>query len=308
MSIRAKILLGCLNLACVTIVLGLLARSNEIRLGATAAQIYDQAFMSMSYLRSAQNTLLAVSRDLVLPGDTTRGTCGSVSPARWRISTWRGSARCRLPGARSPRACDPSSWRSGAMIAREPAPDLIERVRDIEADFDTAVEVYAGDGYRDRRAIDLLVRAHRAAHLGRHRRIAARGAGHHDHAQPGDRALDAARGADRDLDRRRQARQRDPPRRPQRDRASSRGPGHHADEHRRQHGAHPGADGGAGLQPCQRKLGAAGEVRGGAEQHDAGPVHVRPRRAAPGPQPALRRDVRRAAPRPPPPPRRCQPR
>ena len=157
MSIRAKILLGCLNLACVTIVLGLLARSNEIKLGTTAAQIYDQAFMSMSYLRSAQNTLLGVSRDLALPKDATGALQQRIAGAVEDLDV--AGERAMSPAGRAISArLRPKLVAFGAMIARAPAQDLIERVRDIEADFDTAVEVYAGDAYRDRRAVDLLVR------------------------------------------------------------------------------------------------------------------------------------------------------
>ena len=68
MSIRAKILLGCLSLTLVTVMVGALTRSAQSELGAVAFRIYDEAFMSMSYLRSAQNALLGVGHDLAAGG------------------------------------------------------------------------------------------------------------------------------------------------------------------------------------------------------------------------------------------------
>ncbi len=156
MSIRAKILLGCLSLTLVTIVLGLLARSAQIELGTAAAQIYDEAFMSMNYLRSAQNMLLGVSRDLALPGARPEdlrlrviNATEDVDIAHARAMSTRGrqiSARLR-----------PEIAAFGEMIGNTDQRTEVNQLHAIEADFDTAVEIYAGDGYRVRHAVDLLV-------------------------------------------------------------------------------------------------------------------------------------------------------
>ena len=156
MSIRAKILLGCLSLTFITIIVGLLARSAEVELGTTAAQIYDQAFMSMSYLRSAQNTLLGVSRDLALPGavpsDLQQRVAGAVEDLDVAAERAMSSGGHTISTRLRPRIVA-----LGTMIGATPAPELLAYIRSIEAEFDIAVEVYAGDGYRDRRAVDLLV-------------------------------------------------------------------------------------------------------------------------------------------------------
>ncbi len=160
MSIRARILLGCLSLTFITIVVGLLARSAEVELGTTAAQIYDKAFMSMSYLRSAQNTLLGVSRDLALPGQV---PAGQVPDLRQRIDSAVddldvANERATSPGARAISThLRPRIVSVGDMIGTVPDAELLAYIHGIEADFDTAVEIYAGDGYRDRHAVDLLV-------------------------------------------------------------------------------------------------------------------------------------------------------
>ncbi len=156
MSIRARIFLACLSLTFITVVVGLLARSSEVELGTTAAQIYDQAFMSMSYLRSAQNTLLGVSRDLALPGAVAADLQTRVASAVEDLDV--ASERAMSPGGHAVAAhLRPRIVALGAMIGITPESDLLAYIRGIETEFDTAVEVYAGDGYRDRRAVDLLV-------------------------------------------------------------------------------------------------------------------------------------------------------
>ena len=156
MSIRAKILLGCLSLTFITVVVGLLARSAEIELGITAAQIYDQAFMSMSYLRSAQNTLLGVSRDLSLPGNAPTDLQQRIASAVEDLDV--ANERAMSPGGHATSAhLRPRIVALGAMIGTTPEAELLAYIHGIEAEFDTAVEIYAGDGYRDRHAVDLLV-------------------------------------------------------------------------------------------------------------------------------------------------------
>ena len=54
MSIRLRILAGCLALTGLTGILGAYAQQAERELGALALRIYDEAFMGVSYLRSAQ--------------------------------------------------------------------------------------------------------------------------------------------------------------------------------------------------------------------------------------------------------------
>ena len=53
-SIRAKILMGCLALATLTAALGAYSQIAQRELAGLATTIYDDAFMGVSYLRSAQ--------------------------------------------------------------------------------------------------------------------------------------------------------------------------------------------------------------------------------------------------------------
>jgi hypothetical protein len=54
MSIRSKILSGCALLTLLTWLLGAYGQMTERDLGKLALNIYDDAFMGVSYLRSAQ--------------------------------------------------------------------------------------------------------------------------------------------------------------------------------------------------------------------------------------------------------------
>jgi hypothetical protein len=59
MSIRFKILFGCLSLTLITIGMGGFTQRSQQELGTIATRIYDEAFMAVSYLREAQNEFAA---------------------------------------------------------------------------------------------------------------------------------------------------------------------------------------------------------------------------------------------------------
>jgi diguanylate cyclase (GGDEF)-like protein len=156
MSVRTKILCGCLSLTLVTILVGGLSQRAQTSLGEGALRIYDRAFMSMSYLRSAQTTLMTLSRDLA---------AGSATPDT--VATQLGSALGDL-GVAKDRAMSPLGRQYAtqlqAVVAQLAAGldhDKVLPVRgdveQIERQFDESVEIYAGDGYRTRRAVEALV-------------------------------------------------------------------------------------------------------------------------------------------------------
>ena len=157
MSIAKKILLGCLSLTSVTIVFGLLAWSAQAELGTIAFRIYDEAFMSMSYLRSAQNTVVVLSRDLAL---------GRADPAKFaeQIASATGDLQVAHDRAMSKQGVKTAGRLQqdvaalGHDIERTHALPPPQQIEAIEDSFDEAVEVYAGDGYRARRAVTALVR------------------------------------------------------------------------------------------------------------------------------------------------------
>ena len=156
MSIRKKILFGCLSLTAVTLLFGLLARNTQAQLGDIAVRLYDEAFMSMSYLRSAQNTLTTVTRDIA---------DGSASSGELADRLGNALDDLRVAEERSLSI----KGRQAAGRLQTQLTEIIERMRsggdlpgrqhlaDIERYFDTAVEINAGDGFRSRRATGELV-------------------------------------------------------------------------------------------------------------------------------------------------------
>ena len=150
MSIRVKILLACLSLTAITIAFGVLARASQSELGGLAFRLYDDAFMSMSYLRSAQNNVLSVSHDLTMP------TVANQPIVEEKLDAALSDLQVAHDRALSPQGANAAIWlqhqvgvlqdqvRSGKPVE----PQLVSQVEDR---FDSAVEINAGDGFRSRR-------------------------------------------------------------------------------------------------------------------------------------------------------------
>ena len=157
MSIRTRILCACLSLTAVTLVFGLVTHGAQDKLGATAGQIYDEAFMSMSYLRSAQNTVANISRDDAT-GTMDAGEIGD------RLDNAIGDIAVSYDRALSIEAKQLSHTISTQLEAmaedfrtKQKLPDRAGLAA-LEAEFETAVEINAGDGFRARRAVSEEVR------------------------------------------------------------------------------------------------------------------------------------------------------
>ena len=156
MSIKFKILLACLSLTAITISFGLLARADQSQLGNLAFRLYDDAFMSMSYLRSAQNTMMAVSRDLT-------SAIGTGPGLEDKLDSAFGDLQVSRDRALSPQGADAATWlqqqvgevqalvRTGGVADRQ-------KLAELESRFDDAVEINAGDGFRSRRATGRVVK------------------------------------------------------------------------------------------------------------------------------------------------------
>ena len=156
MSIRTRIFLACLGLTAVTLVFGVVSRSAQTQLAQIAVRLYDEAFMSMSYLRSAQNSLLIVSRD-VAAGNTNPAHVGD------RLDNAVGDIGVAVDRALSPKGQQAASALRDRLRAisedyhattRLPGRDVLA---DLETKFDRAVEINAGDGFRSRRAAKDLI-------------------------------------------------------------------------------------------------------------------------------------------------------
>ena len=156
MSIRLKILVACLCLTAITIASGVLARASQSELGGLAFRLYDDAFMSMSYLRSAQNTLLSISRDLAAP------VVEGQSSVDEKMDSAVSDLQVAHDRALSPQGAKAATWlqEQVAMVqqqVRSGQPARHSVLSNIEEHFDSAVEINAGDGFRFRReAVGLI--------------------------------------------------------------------------------------------------------------------------------------------------------
>ncbi len=148
MSIRNKILGGCLALTLLTALLGASGEIAEQRLGNLAIGIYDNAFMAVSYLRAAQVEFAGISSisDRSSQSEAYQDVLDdldivverAMSPhGRTEATRLRREVASTLPHIRAnPTAASP-----------------------IEARFDRVVEVFADDGFRDRRRVGELIAA-----------------------------------------------------------------------------------------------------------------------------------------------------
>ena len=78
MSIRLKILVGCLSLTLITLLLGSFMQRSQREMGSIATQIYDETFLAVNYLRASQNGLIAVKTSFMQ--QALEAATGSPSP------------------------------------------------------------------------------------------------------------------------------------------------------------------------------------------------------------------------------------
>ena len=147
MTIRSKIMAGCLAL---TLLFGLLAGFNQItqrRLGRLALDIYDNGFMTVSYLRSAQVEFGQLS--------ATAGT-----PAPGLAADILSDLDVVIERAMSPRG------RLQAMALRQEVAAALPKLASdhgiatpVQKSFERVVESFADDGFRYRRRANELIEA-----------------------------------------------------------------------------------------------------------------------------------------------------
>jgi diguanylate cyclase (GGDEF)-like protein len=169
MSIRLKILVACIALTGVTLMMGAFSQKAQHDLGGVATRLYDDAFLAMSYLRSAESKLVRAEAEY-------HATLASSAVAE----THRDAA---LVAALADAAADLDVARARAMSAEGVA--VIERLtaevtgliealgrgddgapavpvaalRSVERGFGTAIEIYAADGFQKRaRASEIVER------------------------------------------------------------------------------------------------------------------------------------------------------
>jgi len=154
LSIRKKILAGCLALTTLTVLLGGFAQYAEHELGSLALRIYDDGLMSVSYLRSAQIGFVALASetDDLPTTEQVADVIDDLGVARDRATS---------PLART-RAEALLTKVAAALAVASPSPQGEPRKQQIVAirhDFEQLVETFAADGFRYRRDVKEMVQA-----------------------------------------------------------------------------------------------------------------------------------------------------
>ncbi len=154
MPIRLKIFSGCFALVLLTIVLGLFAQRSEQRLGALVLGVYDDEFMSMNYLRSAQIDFGDVERAI-------RDGMPAEKQARDLIEDLDVAVERAPPGHQRLTIIDLRAHLNQALVTIREDPVRLDTIS-IRSQFERAVELFADDGFEARRNAASLVATERS--------------------------------------------------------------------------------------------------------------------------------------------------
>ncbi len=183
MPVVVKILASSLAMTLVAILLGLYALTGERRLGDTAMRMYDNAFMSINYVRAAQNDFAHVG-DLFRASGFARPALEPVSERQRLLDIARGvpshpaingpspkalhaavgavldDLDVAIDRAMSPEAKHAATKLRAGLVALTAGADERTLAR-IASAFDEATEQFADDGYTFRSQAEASVAMHR---------------------------------------------------------------------------------------------------------------------------------------------------
>jgi methyl-accepting chemotaxis protein len=168
MPIRIKVLFACLLMTAVTAAIGLYAQHSEAQLGTLAIRMYDESFMSISFVRSAETRVAGLrALYLQLDRDGAPGKGPDVKALRQAFGdvgddldvaierTADQKTRAAAQGVR--KRIDAT-----AADAADPAKALAG-LGQIAKELEQVVERFAQDGYREREKAEAIVtEAHRS--------------------------------------------------------------------------------------------------------------------------------------------------
>lgn len=166
MSIKLKLLIGCLCLTIITMIVGAFAQHSQRRIGDLAVQIYDDALLSTNALRSAQNSLLRLDTRFRFAGIDNSKAALSPAEADYLQTEFAGilaDLMTASDGAISPEGKDTTTAIRGRLMTLSAADGvltgrLLRHDLDlINQQIDAAVRIFAADAYGVRRDVGTLI-------------------------------------------------------------------------------------------------------------------------------------------------------
>ena len=167
MSIKLKLLIGCLCLTIITMIVGAFAQHSQRHIGELAVQIYDDALLSTNALRSAQNSLIRLDTRFRIgrPGAAAKAALSAAETdyVRAEFSGVLADLMTASKGSISAAGREATdAIRSRLMTLNATQGALTGRLllRDLGAlnqQIDAAVRVFAADAYGVRRDVGSLI-------------------------------------------------------------------------------------------------------------------------------------------------------
>jgi methyl-accepting chemotaxis protein len=144
MSVHTKILAACLGFVAIIALLGGLAQQQAAQMGRQAINIYDHAFMGMSYVDQAQEEFLRLKGAQQSPGETI-DTRGKLQKALTLLDV-------ALERVTSDRTRDAGKQTRALLVAlpATPVPQLAERMSQADKSLTKLVRRFAADGLETR--------------------------------------------------------------------------------------------------------------------------------------------------------------
>jgi signal transduction histidine kinase/DNA-binding response OmpR family regulator len=160
MSIRVKILAGCLGFVLVIIALGLFMRGQEAALGDAATDVYDKALIGVSYVRKVQTDFLRFEERAGTADAATADKQLDSLLADLDVATERAISPKGASAARALRV------KIANLRQADAEPPGAEPLSAIDEALAKLVQIYTADGFRYRlRAEDIVAASDRSLYL-----------------------------------------------------------------------------------------------------------------------------------------------
>lgn len=153
MPIRLKILVACIALTGVTLLMGSFSQRAQRDLGEVAARLYDDAFLAMNYLRSAESKLVRAEAEYLptLDAEAQATFATALADAGADLEVARARAMSAEGEAATQHLAQAMEGLAALLAVRDRDPALLmDALRQVGRRFETAIEIYAADGFQQR--------------------------------------------------------------------------------------------------------------------------------------------------------------